>query len=95
MASELIKVISANLGLADTSAHSPQSTRECCCCWEKITPEQIRKSFEISGQVPDFDPENVLCMKEGNSCHSILPKLKELLKYPSYQLDLQMLEPLP
>ena len=63
--------------------------------WNKITPDMIRKSFEICGQVPNFDPERVLCMREGNSCHDVLPKLKELLKYPSNQLDLEKLEPVP
>ena len=63
--------------------------------WEKITPEMIKKSFEICGQVLDFNPDRLLCMREGKSCYNSLPKLKELLNYLSIQLDFDTLEPLP
>ena len=62
--------------------------------WEKITPEMIKKSFEICGQVLNFDPERLLCMREGKTCNGSLPQLKELLRYPSSQLNLDKLEPL-
>ena len=51
--------------------------------WDKISPDMIKKSFEICGQVPGFDPDRLLCMREGKSCYGSLPKLKELLALPS------------
>ena len=61
--------------------------------WDKISPEMIKKSFEICGQVPNINPDRILCMREGKSCHSALPWLKDLLQYPTDQLDLDILEP--
>ena len=63
--------------------------------WGKITPDMIRKSFEICGQIIGFNPDSLSCMKEGKSCEAALPRLKELLAFPTHQLDLQMLAPLP
>ena len=39
-------------------------------------PDMIRKSFEICGLVSNFDPERVLFMREGNSCHNVLSTSK-------------------
>ena len=63
--------------------------------WEQITPAMIRKSLEICGQVLGFDPDSLLCMREGKSCEAALPKLKELLAFPTHQLDREALKPLP
>ena len=63
--------------------------------WEKITPDMIRKSFEICGQILGYDPDNLLCMRKGMPCEQALPKLKELLAFPTHQLDLEALKPLP
>ena len=63
--------------------------------WEKITPDMIRKSFEICGQILRYDPDNLLYMRKGMPCEQALPKLKELLAFPIYQLDLEALNPLP
>ena len=62
--------------------------------WCRITPD-IRKSFKICGQVIGFNPDSLLFMKKGKSCEAALPRLKELLAFPTHQLDLQMLSPLP
>ena len=60
--------------------------------WDKITPDMIRKSFVICGQVLGFDPDRLLCMREGKSCYGSLPKLKELLALPSKRIDLEALK---
>ena len=60
--------------------------------WDKITPDMIRKSFVICGQVLGFDPDRLLCMREGKSCYGSLPKLKELLALPSERIDLEALK---
>ena len=62
--------------------------------WSKITPDMIKNSFEICGQVLDYNPDRILCMREGKSCHEALPKLKTLLQYPSESLDFERLLPL-
>ena len=60
--------------------------------WDKITPDMIRKSFVICGQVLGFDPDRLLCMREGKSCYGSLPKLKELLALPSERMNLEALK---
>ena len=60
--------------------------------WENISPDMIKKSFEICGQVLGFDPDRLLCMREGKSCYGSLPKLKELLELPSERIDLEALK---
>ena len=60
--------------------------------WDKISPDMIKKSFEICGQVLGFDPDRLLCMREGKSCYGSLPKLKELLELPSERIDLEALK---
>ena len=61
--------------------------------WSNITPDMIKNSFEICGQVLDYNPDRILCMREGNSCHEALSKLKTLLQYPSERLDFERLVP--
>ena len=62
--------------------------------WNNITPDMIKNSFEICGQVLDYNPDRILCMREGKSCHEALSKLKTLLQYPSERLDFERLVPL-
>ena len=41
----------------------------------------------------NINPDRILSMREGKSCHSALPWLTDLLQYPTDQLDLDILEP--
>ena len=60
--------------------------------WDKITPDMIHKSFVICSQALGFDPDRLLCMREGKSCYGSLPKLKELLALQSERIDLEALK---
>ena len=63
--------------------------------WSKISPETICKSFKVCGQVLDFDPDELLCMREDKPCEGALNNLKYLLGFPTHQLDINTLEVLP
>ena len=43
--------------------------------WEKITPEIIKKSFIVCGQVPDPKATKITSFKEGKICHGGLARL--------------------
>ena len=43
--------------------------------WEKITPEIIKKSFIVCGQVPDPKASEIISFKEGKICHGGLARL--------------------
>ena len=55
----------------------------------------IKMTFEICGKNLGYNPNNLLCMRKGMPCEQALSKLKELLAFPTHQLDLEALKPLP
>ena len=63
--------------------------------WNMISEETIVKSFKICGQVLDCNPDEILCMREGNPCEGALGTLKDLLQFPTHQLDISTLSVLP
>ena len=63
--------------------------------WDMISSETIIKSFKICGQVLDFNPDDLLCMRKDKPCEGALQKLKNLMAFPTHQLDLNSLEVLP
>ena len=63
--------------------------------WDKISSDTIIKSFKVCGQVLNFNPDDILCMKKDRPCADSRQKLKDLLAYPTYQLDLHKIEVLP
>ena len=63
--------------------------------WDKISSDTIIKSFQVCGQVLDFNPDDILCMRKDRPCADSLRKLKDLLAFPTHQLDLHKLEVLP
>ena len=56
--------------------------------WSFITEEQIKRSFVVCGQGDELVPDEMLCMREGKSCHEGLNKLKNLLCLPAEQRNL-------
>ena len=63
--------------------------------WDMITPESICNSFKICGQILDVNPNEINCIKKGQPCEGGLTMLKQLLQFPTHQLDLNALSMLP
>ena len=63
--------------------------------WDKISSDNIMKSFKVFGQVLDFPLDDILCMRKDRPCADSLQKLKYFLAFPTYQLDLHRLDVLP
>ena len=59
--------------------------------WEKITPEIIKKSFRVCGQVPDPKAAEITSFKEGKICHPGLTRLEHLLSLDIHKVDLENL----
>ena len=60
--------------------------------WNEITEDQIKTSFNVCGQGELLDPDSLLCMREGRSCHNSLQKLKDLLLLPPNERDVSLLD---
>ena len=75
------------------------STKQICDAvvkaWDEITPEIIRKSFEVCGQVPNVDSSKINCFKQGKICHDGLERLEKLLRLDINKVDFENLCELP
>ena len=49
-----------------------------CEAWGKFTRDDIKKSFICCGQSLDGGPEQIACLKEGRTQHSIYPKVVDV-----------------
>ena len=59
--------------------------------WNQISVDQIIRSFQVGGQGGDLVAHDILCMREGRSCHKGLTSLKILLSLPQQQRSLAVL----
>ena len=67
------------------------------CDWvvkacKSLSPDLIRKSFRVCGQVKDCDIVEITCLKEGNSLHDSKSSLRELMKLSPDEIDYEQLK---
>ena len=55
--------------------------------WARIDEDLVKKSFVVCGQVPDCEPKDIGCMKEGRAVHDALEKAEELWNIPYDLID--------
>ena len=67
------------------------------CDWvvkacKSLSPDLIRKSFRVCGQVKDCDIDEITCLKEGSSLHDSKSSLGELMKLSPDEIDYEQLK---
>ena len=60
--------------------------------WKSLSPDLIRKSFRVCGQVKDVDIDEISCLKEGTSLHYSKSSLRELMKLSPDEIDYEELK---
>ena len=60
--------------------------------WKSLSPDLIRKSFRVCGQVKDVDIDEITCLKEGSSLHDSKSSLCELMKLCPDETDDEQLK---
>ena len=57
-----------------------------------MSPDLIRKSFRVCGQVKDVDIDEISCLKEGTALHYSKSSLRELMKLSPDEIDYEQLK---
>ena len=60
--------------------------------WKSLSPDLIRKSFCVCGQVKDVDIDETTCLKQGSSLHDSKSSLPELMKLSPDETDYEQLK---